>query len=308
MNKAIFNQDVSVADRGFAYGDGLFETMAVVDAECPAWSYHIARLAHGCKILNIKLPDNIEDMVFEAATSVTEPSVLKLIVTRGIPDSSSSARGYTPSKSHEPTVRLVQHPWPNYPSVHRQTGIDAIWLDFQVGLQPALAGLKHLNRLEQVLAAAELADRSASTSVISDEAVIQNQATIDHPHPHSHSHSAPLVEGLLTDLNDRVICGSKTNIFIEKDGSLLTPDLSAAGIAGTMRAWVLEQAKKLAITVQIAELSRYDVDTADAVFVTNAIAGIWPVKRLGDNSYPVSNITKQLQAQLDQRLWPLYGP
>jgi 4-amino-4-deoxychorismate lyase len=137
---------------------------------------------------------------------------------------------------------------------------------------PSLAGIKHLNRLDNVLARAEWQDDSAA-------------------------------EGLMLNQAGNLIEATASNIFIVRNRELLTPELSRAGVAGVTRRIICEQlapAMKLAIIE--TRLSIHDLEGADEVFICNSINGIWPVTRLLDHTpgvFPVGEYTRQLQVALD---------
>ncbi|MCM2355929.1 MAG: aminodeoxychorismate lyase [Arenimonas sp.] len=227
------------ADRGLAYGDGLFETMRVSGAAVPWWDAHLARLAHGAQRLGIPTPD-ADWLAGEAAALLAEApaeAVLKLVLTRG-----AGGRGYSLPEVTVPTVVLSVHPLP----APFDGPLTLRWCDLRLALQPRLAGLKHLNRLEQVLARAEWND------------------------PAIH-------EGLMLDAAGRVTCATAANVFALVGGRWLTPALHEAGVAGIARGWVLANVPEAAE----AELRPADIESAGALFLCNAVRGILPVGRLG---------------------------
>lgn len=277
---------VAANDRGLAYGDGLFETVVVHNGVCPYWPLHRQRLQTGADKLDIIVPNGIDAEVVQAAAeqSVNMPlSILKIILTRGV-----GGRGYAPAapdSASKPTLLLQHHAWPDYPQTYRTNGITLKWLNFRLACQPHLVGIKHLNRLEQVLAARELQQYQDAQ------------------------------EGLLLNTSGDVISGCKSNLFVvqpTEHGSvqLLTPAIETAGIAGTMRVAVLEYAEKLGFSVQIQPLSRYDVEQGAGWFMTNAIIGIWPVQKLGElTATPEAlAVIQQLQQSLPEAIWPLTYP
>jgi 4-amino-4-deoxychorismate lyase len=165
--------------------------------------------------------------------------VLKLVVTRG-----GGGRGYAPPADAEPTWVLSWHPLP--PS-HRPGGLVLRWCDARIALQPALAGIKHCNRLEQVLARAEWpAGEDAD-------------------------------EGLMLDMHGDVACAIAGNLFMLRDGRWRTPMLDRCGVHGVLRGWAMPL-----LGAGEERLSPPDVEAADAVFVCNAVRGILEVERLGD--------------------------
>ncbi|MGE8495983.1 MAG: aminodeoxychorismate lyase [Pseudomonas sp.] len=251
---------LSVTDRGLAYGDGLFETIAVTDGRPTFLDRHMARLLAGCVRLGLPLDaDVVRAELLQFCASLGE-GVAKLTVTRG-----DGQRGYAPP---QPTVarRILQgSAKPAYPAAHAELGVRLFPCTTRLSEQPLLAGLKHLNRLEQVLARAEWAD--------SDHA-----------------------EGLMCSLSGQVIEGVFSNLFLVKDGRLLTPDLSRCGVAGVMRAELLAQAALLGIDSEVREITLDELLAADEVFVCNSVYGVWPVRSLQASDWPVGPLTRKLQA------------
>lgn len=242
-------------DRGLAYGDGLFETMRVHHGELPWWSRHWARLSCGAERLRIALPD--ERFVHAEAKQLLGgcvEGVFKLILTRG-----SGGRGYVPPRDAAPTLVLARHPLP--PSAPA-AGLRVRWCELRVSSQPVLAGLKHLNRLEQVLARAEWTD-------------------------------SDIHEGLLCDSEGRVACATAANVFARIDGRWITPRLAHCGVHGVLRGWLMQQAG-----IVEADVSPSALESCEALFLGNAVRGILPVCRLGDRHWSPSPAIAALQARL----------
>lgn len=257
---------VSSRDRGLHYGDGLFETVAVADGAPLQWGRHLKRLSDGAARLGMTLP-SVDRLHAEAQRLCAgrRRAVLKLIVTRGI-----AGRGYAAAPDGEPTRVLSLYRWPDYPLEYREQGIAVRICRTRLGHNPALAGIKHLNRLEQVLARSEL--------------------------------SGPHVEGLMLDEDDRVIEGTMSNLFAVIDGVLTTPDLTRCGIAGVMRELIIEQARDILGGCRVQPMSRTELLQATEVFLSNSLIGIWPVRRIdgafsqGDvRHYPAGPITRQMK-------------
>ncbi|MBN6775163.1 aminodeoxychorismate lyase [Pseudomonas granadensis] len=250
---------LSLKDRGLAYGDGLFETIAVRGGQPILLDRHLARLAKGCARLAITADiEQIADELLRYAAAMGE-GVLKLILTRG-----DGQRGYAPDPA-APGRRILQgNPPAAYPAAHAEHGIRLFPCTTRLSRQPLLAGLKHLNRLEQVLARAEWQDSEHA-------------------------------EGLMLDRTGRVIEGVFSNLFIVRDGVLITADLQRCGVAGVMRAEILFQAESLAIPSQITDISLEQLQWADEVFVCNSVYGVWPVRAYAALSWPVGPLTRKLQ-------------
>lgn len=258
---------LEICDRGLHYGDGLFETLEVYQGLPLFWDLHFQRLYAGCQRLSIPAPD--EALLKQEALCLAKDcqhGVLKIIVTRGC-----GGRGYRPPLKPEATRLLSLHPWPDYPAdLHRQ-GIHAILCRSRVGLNPDLAGLKHLNRLEQVLARSEW-----------------DQGDVH--------------EGLMSNIQGEVIEGTMTNVFLVKNGGLFTPELSQAGVAGIVRSLVLQIAEKFSIPLQKTSIRPEQLFMADELFVTNSIIGIWPLRQLEDKQFTPGPITQKIQNAYRQ-LW-----
>ncbi len=254
---------VDPADRGLAYGDGLFETMAAIDGQVRRLEFHLERLTHGCRRLAIPLPDTAA-LRHELATHCPPAgrAVVKLIVTRG-----PAGRGYRPPEHAAPTRIVGFFAWPDYPASNYEHGIEVQTLQIRLGENPQLAGLKHLNRLEQVLAQAELARADAQ-------------------------------EGLLLDTSDNVVSCTSSNVFAVQGEALVTPDLSRCGVRGVMRRAVLEAAGDVGLEPVERNLSLGEFIAASEIFVTNALFEIWPVARLDHRRLAPGAKTRELMARL----------
>jgi 4-amino-4-deoxychorismate lyase len=226
---------IDVRDRGLQYGDGLFETMRVRDGGVRLLDLHLDRLARGCARLGIRPPPerSLRRQLARAAAGEAD-AVLKLIVTRGV-----GARGYRPTGEERTTTVLSLHPPAPAPPRAAHLRLCAL----RLGAGAALAGLKTLNRLEQVLARGEW-------------------------------HDPKVFEGLLCDIEGRVVCGTSSNVFLRRGSLLLTPRLDRCGVAGVMRRWVMDEAPPLGFRMREARVRVRDLEGAEELFVTNAIAGV----------------------------------
>ncbi len=252
-------------DRALHYGDGLFETIAVINGQPRLWSEHMARLQHGCERLGLPIPDAgqlLEEAVLLCGTE--KRAVLKIIYSRG-----SGGRGYYPPQEVVPQRLLFRYPWPDYP-VPAQ-GIHLRLCETPLACNPALAGIKHLNRLEQVLARAEW-----------DAAAVH--------------------EGVMCDLMGRVKEGTMSNLFWVKNGQLYTPDMSRCGVAGVMRAQVMKLAADLGINMVTAEITPEELKQVDEIFMTNSLIGIWPVAQFDGKTFTSDGLTQRLQAAMRSSL------
>jgi len=254
---------IEISDRGFQYGDGLFETIAVVNGQPVFFDRHIDRLKAGCRRLYIPFP-GAELLAFEAQklSEHSSNAVLKLILTRG-----SGGRGYRQPDVIQTTRVLSLHPFPDYPVLYKEQGIVTRFCDTRLGLNPALAGIKHLNRLEQILARAEWTDPA-------------------------------IQEGIMLDINGHVIEGTMTNLFYVKNHTLYTSLLSFAGVAGIIRSILMTMSYDQGTSAIEHAFTQDALLSADEVFVCNSIVGIWPVRQIEKTHFPVGEITRQLQIGL----------
>jgi 4-amino-4-deoxychorismate lyase len=254
---------VPFTDRGLQYGDGLFETLAVMQGSPCLWQRHMARLSRGETALGLPPCDKqlLEQEVLEICAE-HDQVVLKIILTRG-----SGGRGYTPPSPCSPRRLVSIHPWPDYPQTWYTQGIHLEICHTRIGRNSQLAGYKHLNRLEQVLARRECQEAS-------------------------------LVEGLMMDEREQVICGTQSNLFMLRDDTIYTPDLSFSGIAGVVRELVIEIAQQLSIPLVIADLDRNRLIHADAMFVTNSVMGFCPVASLETRQFDLDKIPHELRRRV----------
>ena len=264
---------INVLDRGLQYGDGLFETIAVVNGKPLLWERHLQRLTSGCHRLGISVPDPIL-LANEAAQICAgqEKCVLKIIITRG-----TGGRGYRASQTSghfthlTPTRILSLHRWPDYPAAFSQHGITLRLCKTRLGINPAIAGIKHLNRLEQVIARSEWDDPD-------------------------------IPEGLMVDSNGYVVEGTISNVFVVHKGVLTTPDLSGSGVDGVMRGLILDIAESFAIPNRIAQLRPDDIKKVDEIFLCNTLINIWPVRFFEGTSFDDFRITRTIAAELQKYL------
>jgi 4-amino-4-deoxychorismate lyase len=246
---------IPVTDRGLAYGDGVFRTFAAVQGEPLHWARQYGKLESDCARLGIVCPAAgvLLDDARRAAAGCARAAV-KIIVTRG-----SGPRGYAPPPTAAP-LRVVMAD--AYTSAPRAQGVSLHRCRLRLAHQPALAGVKHLNRLENVLARAEWSDSAVA-------------------------------EGLLLDQDGHVIGGTMSNLFIVERGALTTPDLSRCGVAGVTRERVSDLAHNAGVACRVEHLPLQRVLDADEVFLTNSLIGVWPVARMGEHRWPVGPLARQ---------------
>jgi 4-amino-4-deoxychorismate lyase len=251
-------------DRGLEFGDGVFETIAVVNGRLRLIEAHLGRLARGCARLGIAAPaTDALRAELEAAARAPDTGVVKLIVTRGAGGSGYAARsGATPQRFVYALPARVR------PAALARDGVRVRLCDTRLAEQPRLAGIKHLNRLEQVLARAEWSD-------------------------------AGVAEGLMLDVHGRLVCGTMSNVFLVKDDALVTPSLERAGVEGVMRAALLAAFRSAGARIAVREVDAAELASASEIFLTNALIGAWPVADCGGRSLAPGPWVRRAQAWVD---------
>ena len=259
---------LSVLDRGLHYGDGLFETIAC-EGGCPRlMERHLQRLAAGCERLGLVPCDGaaLAREVRELAAG-TSRAIVKLLLTRGV----ALARGYALTGS-ERTLRIaLRYAWPVQDPQQVTHGVRVRRATLRLGENPALAGIKHCNRLEQVLARREWTDPR-------------------------------IAEALMFSSSGALVSGTMSNVFLVRGSRMLTPCIDRCGVAGVMRGLVLEIAAAAGISVEERRLDDADLAAAEELFLTSALTGIRPVRELDGMSLVVGPVTRRLQAQLGAHL------
>nr|VFK33631.1 MAG: aminodeoxychorismate lyase apoprotein [Candidatus Kentron sp. MB]VFK76337.1 MAG: aminodeoxychorismate lyase apoprotein [Candidatus Kentron sp. MB] len=255
---------ISATDRGFQYGDGLFETMAI-DQGIPLCLFdHLARLARGCQRLRIPQPARgLLQKESRTVASNVERGVLKIIITRGV-----GGRGYAPPPNPLATRFIADFPWPDYPASFFEEGIETALCETRLARNPGLAGIKHLNRLEQVLGKAECVEKGVP-------------------------------EGIMLDTEGNLIEGVMSNLFLIRGNELMTPSLASSGVQGIVRDRIIRVARETAgMTVGVTKIDHSVLPHADGIFFCNSIMGIWPVKKLAQHRYPIPSIIRWLKKEL----------
>ncbi|MFZ2542053.1 MAG: aminodeoxychorismate lyase [Gallionella sp.] len=255
---------ISIRDRGFLYGDGVFRTLRASDGQALHWPLHYQKLCHDCTAIDILCPDFVL-LSAELNGLLTQypDGVVKLIVTRG-----QGARGYAPPAHAKPTHLWDISPLPDFPADWAIHGFKARLCQLRLGQQPRLAGIKHLNRLENVLAASEWND-------------------------------AGIGEGLLMDVDGNVVEGTRSNLFMVAQGKLITPDLSRCGVAGVQRDRVMAWARQHDMPLQVRDVSLDELLHASEVFVVNSIIGLWSVHELEQNHWTHFPVAVQIRQSLE---------
>lgn len=262
---ALFNGDstgVLAQSRGLHFGDGVFRTMLIWNGQPLDWLLHLEKLSSDCAALQLKMPN--PDLLRAEADQLAQRhqrAVLKILITR-----QSEGRGYRSATEESDRLLLLQ-PAPRFPETHWTQGICAFKSPLPLAHQPALAGIKHLNRLEQVLA--------------------------------SRQWPTGMDEGILCDQSGRPVCGTRSNLFWVKDGVLYTPALNQCGVAGMMRGKIMQLNDQHQNNKSIVMKDWETLLNADEIFVCNSLIGIWPVRQLEQRQWLVPGpMTRSLQERL----------
>ena len=255
---------VHATDRGLGYGDGVFRTMRVRGGVALQWARHYAKLAADCDVIGIRCPAQalFADEIERACEGASEEHAAKIIVTRG-----DGPRGYAYADDLEPTRLVFAAPHAPYPQEYAVAGVRVRRCRLTLSAQPALAGVKHLNRLENVLARAEWSDPA-------------------------------ITEGLLCDAAGNAIGGTMTNVFIAKDGALSTPALTRCGVAGVTRERVIDAAREHGVACSIRDIAWDELARADEVVLTNSLAGAWPVREIDGVEMKPGPLVRAIQGWL----------
>lgn len=250
-------------DRALMYGDGLFETMLVRAGRIRFESRHAARLREGCRRLAIDAPlERIWSQTRTAAQRHGE-ATLRLQLSRG----TAVARGYAPAGGEQARAILAVFPppAPGELPAHRPV----VTLQATLGENALLAGLKHCNRLEQVLARQEL--RSTPSAF----------------------------EGLLASSSGMLVSGTMSNVFLELDGELVTPSLDLCGVAGVLRTVTLEAAARAGMAVRVAALPMAALARCSALALSNARMGLVSAHELDGRRLDEGTMLRQLAMAVD---------
>lgn len=255
---------LSPLDRGLAYGDGVFRTLRVSTGHPHCWPRHYRKLAEDCGRLDIACPSS--ELLLDDIRRLCgdDTAGIKLIVTRG-----EGRRGYAPPQLVRPTRLVQRFALPEYPPENADEGVRLHLCKLRLAEQPQLAGIKHLNRLENVLARMEWSD-------------------------------ARIAEGLLLDTQGRVIECISSNLFLRCGSALLTPALERCGVAGVTRERIMELAPRLGYTLQVADITLPQLLESDEVIICNSLYGAWQVRELQHARWPRGELAGQLRIRLEE--------
>lgn len=260
-----FSQTLSPLDRGFAYGDGVFRTMLMRNGQPEQWPLHYQKLVADCAVIGVVCPSAellMSDMQHLFSVTDNQVEVAKIIITRG-----EGERGYAPPAITNPTRVVIKSAMPKYAADNFIHGVNLHVCDMRLVEQPKLAGIKHLNRLENVLARMEWQDDS--------------------------------FDGLMLDMQDNVIECTMSNVFARFDNTLVTPDLSQCGVAGITRQRIIWLASLLDLKVEIKPLPFAKMALADEVIICSSLYGALQVNKVGHKKLPQQNLANHLRSALN---------
>ncbi|MBD8898226.1 aminodeoxychorismate lyase [Rhodanobacter sp. DHG33] len=247
---------VDALDRGLLYGDGLFETIRFVDGMAPLWPRHMQRLAESCERLRLPAPD--AGLLWREAQSTVQglaDAVLRITLTRGV-----GARGYAMPGAPHVTRIVAAFAMPEVATAAYRDGVRLHLCETRLAEQPLLAGIKHLNRLEQVLARAEWNDPA-------------------------------IAEGVVCDLHGHAISATAANLFAVIDGVPVTPRVNRCGVAGVLRAELLAVMPQ----AQVRDLLLTECLAAGELFLSSSVRGILPVQAVGDRVFTPGPVARAMQ-------------
>ena len=260
-------ESVAALDRGLAYGDGVFRTFPVRKGRAQCWALQFRKLELDCTTIGIPCPSEsvlggeLGQLALERADFTA-----KIIVTRG-----SGARGYAPPQSPTPTRIVLSAGLPEHPAEFARDGIRVHFCATRLAHQPRLAGITHLNRLENVLARAEWSDPSVA-------------------------------EGLMLDAEDHVVGGTMSNLFIVENGTLVTPQLWRCGVAGVTRDRIMKAAAKHGVACREEIVTRDRFLAATETMVVNSLIGVWQIRVCAGRSWETGTVTARVREWLNEKV------
>jgi 4-amino-4-deoxychorismate lyase len=258
------DEGLSILDRAFAYGDGIFRTLLVRNGKPIKWNLHYAKLQDDCERLKIICPD--EALILKEVRCLFKSDgngVLKIIVSRG-----ESARGYAVPANIKANRVVIKLPEPIYPVTNVDEGVKLFLCHIRLSKQPLLAGVKHLNRLENVMARMEFNDPD-------------------------------FADGLILDEDGFVIEGTMSNVFARFGNTLLTPDLSQSGVAGVTRQRILTMSDSLGVEVKVKAFTLDALLDADEVIICNTLFGAWQVRSLSNKLWAKQMLASKINRLLE---------
>lgn len=260
-----FDQTISVFDRGFSYGDGVFRTMKVRYGLPVSWPFHYQKLVADCAVIGIVCPSaellmsDLQKLFENELFSEDLTQVAKIIITRG-----EGERGYAPPTITVPTRVVMKSGLPHYAKSNYDKGVQLHVCDLRLAAQPKLAGIKHLNRLENVLARMEWREDA-------------------------------IFDGLLLDQAGNVIECTMSNVFARFGTELVTPDLSQCGVSGITRQRILGLGSVLGLDLVVRALNLEQLLQADEIIICNSLFGAFQVTQINHKIWPQQDLAVKIR-------------
>jgi len=253
---------VGAGERGLMYGDGVFRTLAVRGGAALNWQRHYRLLARDCGAIGLACPAQ-DLLAAEVRQVAAQDATVKIIVTRG-----ASGRGYGYDEGTANT-RIVAA-YPAFADIDAsRDGVRVRRCRLVLAEQPVLAGIKSLNRLENVLARAEWRDPG-------------------------------IREGLLADQGGRLVEGTMSNVFLTIGAVLVTPAITRCGVSGAQRERIIEIAGKGGVACEVRDVAFDELRGAGEVFLANSLIGIWPVVALDDWRWAPGPVARHMQRRIGE--------
>lgn len=257
------NQTISPFDRGLAYGDGVFRTLRIKNGIPDNWPQHYQKLVADCAVIGIVCPSaELLMSDFQQLFTPMETAVAKIIITRG-----EGERGYAPPAITTPMRIIVKSAMRQYAEHNYKNGVCLHLCEIRLAAQPKLAGIKHLNRLENVIARMEWQDDS-------------------------------IFDGLLLDNQDNVIECTMSNVFARYNTQLITPDLSQCGVSGITRQHIIGLDKVLKLSIEVSTLPLDRLLQADEVIICNSLYGAFQVHQIADKTWLPQTLATNIRSLL----------
>ena len=268
-----FDHVISPFDRGFAYGDGVFRTMKMVDGLPDSWPLHYQKLVADCAAINIVCPSaellmsDLQQLFSPIDMPEDQLAIAKIIITRG-----EGNRGYTPPAITEPMRIVTKSAMPQYPEIRFSEGVSLTVCETRLASQAKLAGIKHLNRLENVLARMEWTDAHITNGI---------------------------ADGIMLDNAGNVIECTSANIFARFGDTLMTPSLLQCGVAGITRQRIIDLAYTLSLKVKVEVIDFPTLLTADEVIVCSSLYSAWQVKTIQEKIIKTGAMAANIRVALN---------
>lgn len=263
---------LDINDRGLAYGDGLFTTAKIIDGRVELLEQHVKRLIAGCNKLSIAMPvalsnGDLSEEIIHLAQQYTI-AVLKVVITAG-----SGGRGYSRIglNSQNSNIIVMIFDYPDHYNALIASGVTLGVSQQKMAISSMLSGIKHLNRLEQVLLRKELDSRNEDDLVV-------------------------------TNINDQVIETTSANLFYWIDDRLYTPEIKFSGVDGLMRQFIIAHSNKISGQTVIVEKTIIGrLLQADAIFTCNSVTGVMPVNTFNKKALNIEPV-QALRLKIEELL------